>query len=68
MGRLYDAIQEIDRLAEARGLDGFRVKGQLNLATGFFVGLIMPDTPDDLEKLVALKDAAKSVLGVDLQA
>ncbi len=66
MGRLYDAVSVIDRTIDDRGLDPVQTKGLISMKAGFFLAIVFPNTPDDPEKLVKLKDAAKEVLGVDL--
>lgn len=63
MGRLYDAVVAIDRVIESRGLDAFKVKGQISMKAGIFLAIIFPDTPDDEQKLQAVKQAAEEVLG-----
>ncbi len=68
MGRLYDAVAEIDRICQERGLDGAKTKGEISLKSGFFLAIIFPHTPDDNEKIDKLRDAAQSVLGVSLTA
>jgi hypothetical protein len=64
VGKLYDALQAIEREAVRKGMDPFRAKGQLSLELGFMVGLITESTPDDDEKLAALVKAADKQLGV----
>jgi len=68
MGRLYDAVAEIDRICQDRGLDGTKTKGEISMKSGFFLAIIFPHTPDDNEKLEKLRSAAQSVLGVSLTA
>jgi len=67
MGRLHDAVLEIDRICQDRGLDCAKTKGEISMKSGFFLAIIFPQTPDDTEKLEKLRAAAKSVLGVSLQ-
>ncbi len=66
MGRLYDGVAEIDRVAQARGLDPIKVKGEVSMRAGFFLAIIFPHTPDDPEKIDRLKQAAREVLDIDL--
>lgn len=68
MGRLYDAVLEIDRICQDKGLDSARTKGEISMKSGFFLAIIFPHTPDDDEKLASLRSAAQSVLGVSLLA
>jgi hypothetical protein len=64
VGKLYDAVQAIEREVERKGMDPFRAKGQLSLELGFMVGLVDENTPDDEEKLAALLKAADKQLGI----
>ena len=66
MGRLYDAVAEIDLICQDRGLDSTKTKGEISMRAGFFLAIIFPHTPDDNEKLETLRSAAQSVLGVAL--
>ncbi|MBA4370061.1 MAG: hypothetical protein C0418_00590 [Coriobacteriaceae bacterium] len=66
MGRLYDAVQQIDRIINDKGLDPFKTKGEISLKAGFFISLIFDNSPDDEEKIQALKGAAREVLGQGL--
>jgi len=68
MGRLHEAVQEIDRICADRGLDSVKTKGEISMKSGFFLAIIFPHTPDDTEKLEKLRDATRSVLGVSLQS
>ena len=68
MGRLYDAVAQIDRICQDRGLDGAKTKGEISMRCGFFLAIIFPHTPDDNEKLDKLREAAQTVLGVSLTA
>lgn len=63
MGRLYEAIESIDRVIAQKGLDPFATKGAIGLRAGFFLLTIKPDTPDDPVRLAALNEAAEAVLG-----
>lgn len=67
MGRLHDAVLEIDRICQDRGLDAVKTKGEISMKSGFFLAIIFPHTPDDAEKLESLRAATQSVLGVSLQ-
>jgi len=68
VGKLYDLMTEVDKVIDQRGLDAFKVKGQMSLKAGFFVSLVTPSMPDDDVKMKALLDAAREVLGVTLRA
>jgi hypothetical protein len=63
VGQLYEAVRTIDRVAEAKGLDTNEIRGRIGMRAGFFLLIIKPDTPDDPEKLDALRDAAEGILG-----
>lgn len=68
MGRLYDAVAEIDRVCELRGLDGVKTKDEISLRSGFYLAVVFPRTPDDPERLESLRTATEAVLGVSLSA
>lgn len=67
MGRLFDAVSEVDRIIADRGLDSFKTKGEISLKAGFFLSLVFENSPDEEDKIRAVRDAAKEVLGVDIQ-
>lgn len=66
MGRLYDHCTAIQQHIERQGLDVFRTRGELAMRCGFLITLIKPDDPDDPQKIKALEDAAKELLGLSL--
>jgi hypothetical protein len=66
MGKLFEAVQRVNAVIEARKLDPFRTRGRIAMETGFPLGLIGPTTPDDDVKLAKLKAAAQEVLGASL--
>lgn len=66
VGRLYDAIEEIDRVCTSRGLDKVKVKGEISMKAGFFLAIVFPHTPDDADKIDKLRQSAKDVLGIAL--
>ena len=66
VGRLYDAVDEIDRVCQARGLDAVKVKGEISMKAGFFLAIVFAHTPDDIEKLEKIRAATKEVLGISL--
>ena len=63
MGKLYDGAQQIQKIIERRGLDNFKVKGQISMRTGFLLAFIGPEDPDEMDRIEALKKAAEEVLG-----
>ncbi|TLM73169.1 MAG: hypothetical protein FDZ70_07910 [Actinobacteria bacterium] len=67
MGRLHDAVVQIDEIIADRGLDAFKTKGEISLKAGFFLSLIFENSPDEEDKIAAVKNAAKEVLGVDIR-
>lgn len=68
MGRLHNAVLEIDRICQERGLDPIKTKGEISMKSGFFLAIIFPHTPDDPEKIEKLRGAAQTVLGVPLNS
>jgi hypothetical protein len=66
MGRLYDDCAKIQEHIEQRGLDVFRTRGELAMRCGFLVTLIKPTDPDDPQKIAALEQAARDLLGLSL--
>lgn len=63
MGALYDMVEEIDRLIHVGGLDPFATRGAIGMKAGLFLVAINKDTPDDPERIAALRKAAEEVLG-----
>jgi len=66
MGRLYDGCQKISDYIDRNGLDVFKTRGAVAMKTGFLITLVTPDDPDDPAKIQSLKDAAREVLGIEL--
>jgi hypothetical protein len=66
MGRLYDDCTAIQHHIDQQGLDVFRTRGELAMRCGFLITLVKPDDPDDPQKIKALEDAAKELLGLSL--
>jgi len=66
MGKLYDYSVRIQQHIDANNLDVFKTRGELAMKCGFIITLIGPNDPDDPQKVSALRDAAKSTLGLDL--
>jgi hypothetical protein len=60
---LYKAVQVIDSIISNKGLDATQMRGLIGMKAGFFLIVIKPDTPDDPQKLTALRSAAEEVLG-----
>jgi glycosyltransferase involved in cell wall biosynthesis len=48
VSRLYDAVQQVERIISARGLDPFTTKGQISMHTGFLLGFVAPDDQREL--------------------
>jgi hypothetical protein len=68
MSRLYDTCQFVIKEIERRGLDPFKSRGALALETGFLISSVGPTDPDDPERLSALRNAAHSVLQIEVPA
>lgn len=63
MGRLHEAVRQIDDVIARKGLDLFKTRGLISLKVGFMLGCIQESTPDDPSKIEALTEAAEEVLG-----
>lgn len=63
MGKLFDTVRNIDGTIQRKNLPFFRTKGLIALRAGFSLSLIEESTPDDAQKLAALRAAAREVLG-----
>lgn len=68
MGRLHDMVVQIDQIIAERGLDPFKTKGEISLKAGFFLSLVFENSPDEEDKIQAVREAAREVLGVDVRA
>lgn len=66
MGALYDMVVDLERQIEKSDGDFYESLGLVSMKAGFMMSLVRPDTPDDPEKIHALKVAAENVLGVRL--
>ena len=66
MGRLYDYCARIQDHIERNSLDVFRTRGALALQCGFLITLVNESDPDDPQKIEALREAARDVLGIEL--
>lgn len=66
MGRLYDDCVLIQQHIERQGLDVFRTRGELAMRCGFLITLVKPGDEDDPQKIKALEDAARDLLGLTL--
>jgi len=66
MGKLYEYRERIQQHIEQQGLDVFKTRGELAIRSGFLITLITPDEPDDPQKIQALRDAARDLLGLTL--
>lgn len=66
MGQLYDYSVKIQQHIESHQLDVFKTRGELAMKCGFIITLIGPNDPDEPQKVKALREAAKTVLGLDL--
>ena len=66
MGLLYEYCNKIQEQIERQGLDVFQTRGALAIKCGFLITLIDESDPDDPQKIAALRDAAREVLGLEL--
>lgn len=66
MGKLYEYRERIQQHIEQQGLDVFKTRGELAIKCGFLITLVSPDEPDDPQKVQALRQAAKELLGLTL--
>lgn len=67
MGQLYEYCTQVQDHIDRNGLDVFRTRGALALKCGFLVTLIDQSEPDDPQKIAALREAAREVLGLELR-
>lgn len=63
VGRLHRMVQAIDAVIARRGLDRFRVRGEIALRAGFALDFVEPDTLDEPAPVARLAAAASAVLG-----
>jgi hypothetical protein len=56
-------VQRIDALIALRGLDRFKVRGEIAIRAGFALDFVDPDTLDEPETVSRLARAASAVLG-----
>lgn len=66
MGKLYDYCDRIQKHIETNNLDVFKTRGALAMKCGFLISLVTPNDPDDPTKIAALREAARDVLGLNL--
>jgi hypothetical protein len=67
MGKLYDYAVRIQKHVEDNNLDAFKTRGALALQTGFLITLVGENDPDDPQRISALREAARDVLGLTLE-
>jgi hypothetical protein len=67
VGQLYDYCAQVQEHIDRNGLDVFRTRGALALKCGFLVTLIEQNEPDDPQRIAALREAARDVLGLELR-
>lgn len=67
MGKLYDYAGKVQRHIEANNLDVFKTRGALAMECGFLVSMIGENDADDPERIAKLVEAARKVLGIDLE-
>ncbi|OGS02746.1 MAG: hypothetical protein A2339_00355 [Elusimicrobia bacterium RIFOXYB12_FULL_50_12] len=66
MGQLYEIALKVNKAIEDSKLDKFQTRGKISLKTGFMLGLINANTPDDNDKIEKVKAAVKEILGISL--
>jgi len=66
VNELYDLVQRVNAEVDRRGLDAFRVRGEIALKVGYLISLVDEQTPSEPDKVEQLRLVAKEVLGVDL--
>lgn len=64
MGKLFEYRMVIENKVKDMGQDAFKVKRQIGVTSGVLLGSIGANTPDDPEKIQALKSAIEELLGV----
>jgi hypothetical protein len=63
MGQLLQLSKRIDEIISEKGLERMPYRGKIGLKSGVLMAF-NEDTPDDIEKITKIKQAAREVLGV----
>lgn len=68
MGKLYDACKQVIDHIDSSGQDIFKARGSIAMRTGFLITLVRESDADDPEKIRAVVEAAREVLGINIVA
>lgn len=63
MGQLLQLSKRIDEVISEKGLERMPYRGKIGLKSGILMAF-NENTPDDNEKIMKIRQAAKEVLGV----
>jgi predicted regulator of Ras-like GTPase activity (Roadblock/LC7/MglB family) len=63
VGKLHELVARIDAAIARRGLDRYRVRGEIAIRAGFSLDFVDPDTLDEPGEVARLAAAAAAVLG-----
>jgi hypothetical protein len=63
MGQLLQLSKRIDEVISEKGLERMPYRGKIGLKSGILMAF-NENTPDDIEKIRKIKEAAREVLGV----
>lgn len=66
MAQLLELSNKIDKLILQKGMDRMITRGKIGLKSGILMAF-NEKTPDDIEKIMKLKEAAMEVLGVTIK-
>jgi predicted regulator of Ras-like GTPase activity (Roadblock/LC7/MglB family) len=62
-GRLFQLVEQIEKVIASTGADRFKVRGRIAFKSGLSLDLIGPETPDDPAKQEQLRAVAAEILG-----
>ncbi len=65
MGQLLELSKKIDKIILEKGLERMPTRGKIGLKSGILMAF-NENTPDDNEKIIKIKQAAREVLGVGI--
>jgi hypothetical protein len=65
MGQLLELSKKIDKIILEKGLERMPYRGKIGLKSGILMAF-NENTPDDNEKIMKIKQAAREVLGVGI--
>lgn len=65
MGQLLELSKKIDQVISEKGLERMPTRGKIGLKSGILMAF-NENTPDDIEKIIKIKQAAREVLGVGI--